>query len=69
MDVLEETRSLSLSLQEWNFRMLVQENLDRLLEQQTVYWKQRGNIKWAKLGDESTRFFMPMPLLGTIRVL
>jgi hypothetical protein len=22
-----------------------------------VYWKQRGNIKWAKLGDENTKFF------------
>jgi hypothetical protein len=43
MDVLEETRDLS--LQEWNFRLLVQENLDKWLEQQKVYWKQRGNIK------------------------
>jgi hypothetical protein len=55
MDVLEETRDLS--LQEWNFRLLVQENLDKWLEQQRVYWKQRGNIKWAKLDDENTKFF------------
>jgi hypothetical protein len=55
LDVLEETRYLS--LQEWNFRLLVQQNLDKLLEQQRVYWKQRGNIKWAKLGDENTKFY------------
>jgi hypothetical protein len=55
LDVLEETRDLS--LQEWNFKLLVQQNLDKLLEQQRVYWKQRGNIKWAKLGDENTKFF------------
>jgi hypothetical protein len=28
-----------------------------LLEKQRIYWKQRGNIKWAKLGDENTKFF------------
>jgi hypothetical protein len=55
VDVLEETRDVS--LQEWNFRLLVQQNLNKLLEQQRVYWKQRGNIKWAKLGDENTKFF------------
>jgi hypothetical protein len=27
------------------------------LEQQRIYWQQRGRIKWAKLGDENTRFF------------
>jgi hypothetical protein len=28
-----------------------------LLRQQQVYWRQRGNIKWVKFGDESTKFF------------
>jgi hypothetical protein len=28
-----------------------------LLEQQRVYWRQRGAIKWATLGDAGTKFF------------
>jgi hypothetical protein len=29
----------------------------KALEQQRVYWKQRGRIKWATLGEENTKFF------------
>jgi hypothetical protein len=32
----------------------MQNNLANLLEQQRVYWRQRGTIKWATLGDENT---------------
>jgi hypothetical protein len=28
-----------------------------LLHQQRLYWRQRGTIKWVKLGDENTKFF------------
>jgi hypothetical protein len=52
LDTLEAFRDLA--LEEWNFRKLVQENL---LEQQRVYWKRRGQIKWATLGEEDTKFF------------
>jgi DNA-directed RNA polymerase sigma subunit (sigma70/sigma32) len=55
LDILEKSHDLS--LEEWNFRVLLQEHLAKLLEQQRVYWKQRGRIKWATLGDESTNFF------------
>lgn len=55
LDALEEFRDLS--LEEWNFRKLVQENLMKLLEQQKEYWKQRGRIKWVTLGDENTKYF------------
>jgi hypothetical protein len=55
LDSLEEFWDLS--LEEWNFRQMVHGNLERLLEQQIIYWKQRGSIKWAKLGDENTKFF------------
>jgi molecular chaperone GrpE (heat shock protein) len=53
LDTLEEFRDQS--LQEWNFRVMVQNNLEGLLEQQMVYWKQRGIIKLAELGDENTK--------------
>jgi hypothetical protein len=55
LDSLEKFRDLA--LEEWNFRKLVQENLGKLLDQQREYWKQRGKIKWATLGDENTIFF------------
>jgi hypothetical protein len=29
--------------------------LGKLLDQQREYWKQRGKIKWATLGDENTK--------------
>jgi hypothetical protein len=55
LDSVEEFYDLS--LEEWNFQNIVQENLSRLLEQQRIYWKQRGTAKWATLGDENTKFF------------
>jgi hypothetical protein len=54
MDVIEEFRDLS--LEEWNFRKIIQEHSANLLEQQTVYCMQRGRIKWTTLGEENTRF-------------
>jgi hypothetical protein len=55
LDILEEFRDLS--LEEWNFRALVHKKLKKLLENQRIYWMQRGGIKWVTLGDENTKFF------------
>jgi hypothetical protein len=55
LDILEELKDLS--PQEWNFRSLVQKHIENLLEQQRLYYWQRGNIKWPTLGDENTKFF------------
>jgi hypothetical protein len=55
LDMLEKSHDLT--LEEWNFRRIIQEHLANLLEQQRVYWKQRGKITWATLGDENTKFF------------
>jgi hypothetical protein len=55
VNFLEEFRDLSLV--EWNFRNLLEDKLISLLKQQKAYWKQRGAIKWATLGDASTKFF------------
>jgi hypothetical protein len=40
LNKLEEFRDLA--LEEWNFRKLVLEHLENLLEQQRQYWKQRA---------------------------
>lgn len=55
LNILEEF--IDLSLIEWNFRKLLEEKLISLLQQQKAYWKQRGAIKWATLGDAGTKFF------------
>jgi hypothetical protein len=43
LDMIEESRDLT--LEEWNFRKIIQDHLGSLLEQQRIYWKQRGKIK------------------------
>jgi exonuclease III len=55
LEVIEDFRDLS--LHEWNFKTILNEKLLDLLDQQKAYWKQRGNINWATLGDASTSFF------------
>ena len=40
LEILEEFRDLSLL--EWNFRELLRIKLNELLEQQKIYWRQRG---------------------------
>lgn len=42
---------------EWNFKELLNTKLNQLLEQQRIYWKQRGKIKWVKEGDVGTNLF------------
>jgi hypothetical protein len=37
LDSLEEYRDLS--LEEWNFRHIIQSNISALLEQQRIYWQ------------------------------
>jgi hypothetical protein len=44
-------------LEEWNLRDLIKSHIISLLQNQRVYWKQRGKIKWVKLGNKNTRFF------------
>ena len=55
MGLLEEFRDLS--MQEWNFRSILQDRLIHLLKQQRTYWKQRGNIRWVTTGDAGSKFF------------
>lgn len=55
LNSFEEFRDLSLI--EWNFHAISEKKLVFLLQQQKAYWQQRGMIKWATLGDASTKFF------------
>lgn len=55
LNTLEESRDIT--LEEWNFRATVIDQLKSLLSQQRIYWKQRGTIKWVKFRDECTEFF------------
>ncbi|XP_066351661.1 uncharacterized protein [Miscanthus floridulus] len=55
LDILEDYRDLTLA--EWNFINFLRTKLNDLLEQQKTYWRQRGAIKWVKLGDTNTKFF------------
>lgn len=43
MEFVEEFRDLT--LEEWNFHKILNNHLVMLLEQQRIYWKQRGSIK------------------------
>jgi hypothetical protein len=55
LDIFEELRPLS--TEEGNLRDMLKSHVLTLLQNQRVYWKQRGKIKWVKLGSENTKFF------------
>jgi hypothetical protein len=55
LNLLEDFRDLSLV--EWNFRIILEDKLISLLQQQKTYWKQRGTVNWVTLGDANTKFF------------
>jgi hypothetical protein len=55
LDIIEEWRNLT--TEEWNLRDILKSHVLQLLHNQNVYWKQRGKIKWVKLGNENTKFF------------
>ena len=55
LDIMEEMRTLT--VHEWNLRDILKDLIISLLQNQNTYWKQRGKIKWVKLGDENTKFF------------
>jgi len=42
---------------EWNFKEVLVEKLNHLLEQQRIYWKQRSKIRWVKDGDAGTKLY------------
>ena len=63
LDKLEEQRPLY--TQEKNFRAILKRHILTLLKYQKEYWRKRYKVRWTKLGDESTNFFMQQQLRGT----
>jgi hypothetical protein len=55
LDGLEDQRLLSVA--EANFRKILKKHQGKLIEAKRIYWRKRANIRWAKLGDENTKFF------------
>jgi hypothetical protein len=55
LEVIEECGELSLI--ESRFKSLLIDHISYLLNKQRIYWKQRGNIKWVKLGDQDSKIF------------
>jgi retron-type reverse transcriptase len=53
LDTIEEL--MTLSLEEWNLRDILKAHVITLLQNEKSYWKQRGKIKWVKLGDANTK--------------
>jgi hypothetical protein len=67
LDTVEEFRALFFP--EWNLRKLVRQQLSRLLDQQTLYWKQRNTVNRIRLGDECTKYFHSMATVSYRRNL
>jgi hypothetical protein len=55
MDKLEENRRLY--SHEAIFRNILKTHIKRLLRYKNQYWKKRYTCRWARLGDENTKFF------------
>ena len=55
LEGIEDQRPLA--LHEKNFKMILMEHTNKLLEAKRIYWKSRAKIRWAKLGDENTKIF------------
>ena len=55
LDFAEEFKDLD--QMEWNLREILKSHVITLLQNQKTYWKQRGKIKWVKLGDANTKIF------------
>jgi hypothetical protein len=62
LDALDDKRALSVV--EFNFRGLVKLHLEELLLVECNYWKKRCTIRWIKMGEDNTKFFMLMQLRG-----
>jgi hypothetical protein len=58
LDKLEVNRPLY-SIKE-NFRAILKKHVLQILQNKKIYWKKRYTVRWAKLGDKSTKFFIQL---------
>ena len=54
---LERCRRATISQEQINHEHLLRYKLDRLLDQQHIYWKQRAHSTWLAKGDRNTKIF------------
>jgi hypothetical protein len=47
-----------MAIQERNFRNILKKHILKMLQYQKEYWKKRYTVRWTKLGDERTKFFL-----------
>jgi hypothetical protein len=43
-----------------NFRAILKKHVLQILQNKKIYWKKRYTVRWAKLGDKSTKFFIQL---------
>lgn len=67
LDTIEEFRALFNT--EWNLRKIIKRQLDTLLKQHIMYWKQRNTINRIQHGDECTKYFHSMATISYRRNL
>ena len=54
---LGRCRRATISQEQINHEHLLRYKLDRLLDQQHIYWKQRAHSTWLAKGDRNTKNF------------
>jgi hypothetical protein len=58
LDGLEDQRSLNVL--EANFRKILKQHLQKLLDAKRTYWKQWDTVRWVNFGDENSKIFQAL---------